>query len=344
MPMSRTLALVTSATVLMLAGCSGAGQQGTVVPAQTQSQQSAARQDVPAAAFAASLASRIPMNPSNLVIGAGKDGAKASGGLYVTQELERFVNEYALPDSANSPAACTDSVPEGATSIAVSARHTLYVPVEHFIGGFQKFPIYTFGPNCGSKGHTLIEQLGYPTDVAIDNKRGRVYVSWYALYGSTSGVIVYDKDSIYPTRLLSDSATFSEGGLAVDSLGNVFQSVGAGILEFPGGRQKGSSVISGIGAFGLEIDRKDNLIASEFTSIDVYAPPYTGAPTLTIPTKGTTFFVKLDAANQNLYVSDYTNGSVDVYAYPSGAYEYSITNGLTQAKIVYGIAVDPPSI
>jgi hypothetical protein len=350
MPMSRTLhfTLVTSVTVLILAGCSGAGQQNGAVPAQTQSQESAVRQNVSPTALAASLASKIPMKPADLVIGEGKGNAKTSVGLYVTQALERFVNEYALPNNENSPAMCADRIPRGAVSVAVSAKHTLYVPVEHFIGGFEKFPIYTFGPNCATQGHTLVESFGYPTDVAIDNKNGRVYVSWYALYGSTSGLIEYDKGAIYPTRLLNDSANFSEGGLAVDSSGNVFQSVGAGVLEFPGGRQNGSAVLDLQGvsyAFGLEIDRNNNLIVSDTGNgdIDVYAPPYNAAPTLTIPTKGSTFFVKLDAANSNLYASDFTNGSVDVYAYPSCTYEYSITNGLMQTEYVYGVAVDPPT-
>lgn len=350
MPKSRTLhfALVTSATVLVLGGCSGAGQQSTVIPGQTQSQQSAARQDVPAAAFAASLALRIPKQPADLVIGAGQDGKKAAGGLYVSQLEEHFVNEYALPDSTNSPPACTDHLPIGAVGIAVSARHTLYVPVQHFIGGYETFPIDTFGPNCGSKGHTLFEKFGYPTDVAIDNKHGRVYVTWY--HGNGGGIIVYDKGAIYPTRLLSNSAIIGSSGVAVDSLGNVFLAGGSsqGVVEFLGGRQKGSIVLRGLettSPTGLEMDHDNNLVAADpgNGSIDVFAPPYNGRPTLTISTKGETFYVKLDAANRNLYASDYANGSVDVYAYPSGTYEYSITNGLMQTEYVYGLAVDPPS-
>ena len=52
---------------------------------------------------------------------------------------------------------------------------------------------------------------------------------------------------------------------------------------------------------------------------------------------------KLDAANKNLYVSDRTNGTVDVYSYPAGKYEYSISNGLSASDDPTGVAGDPAS-
>ncbi|MEO6989945.1 MAG: hypothetical protein ABI346_05890 [Candidatus Baltobacteraceae bacterium] len=36
-----------------------------------------------------------------------------------------------------------------------------------------------------------------------------------------------------------------------------------------------------------------------------------------------------------------TNGAVDVYKYPSGTYQYNVTNGLSSANNVEGVAVDP---
>jgi hypothetical protein len=335
MQMKRTLrfAVCASATVIGLAGCGATGQPSAVVPGQAPVGSSAVGQSV----------------LGNALGGLPAITANASGGLYVAQVLGTAINEYALPDENNLAAKCAERA-KIAVAMAVSARHILYVAEQRFIGGYQTFPIETFGPNCGAKGITLLESFGYPTSVAIDNKSGRVYVAWYALAGTGGGVIVYDKDKRYPTRLLSNSTIIGNGGVAVDSSGNVLWSGYAptSIAEFPHGQQKGSAVITNPGfsyPYSLELDRNDNLVASDTGSgtIDVFAPPYTGTPTLTIPTKGYTLSVKLDAANQNLYASDFTNGSVDVYAYPSGTFEYSITTGLVQSNYVYGVAVDPPT-
>ncbi len=357
-PRSLGFALSASAIVALLVGCSGAGQQNPALPSQTQAQPSSAGQGVlPGASPTITAALRRPP-ATDLVIGAGQDSASRVGGLYVGQESSLFVNEYALPNTKNAPARCTDPLQGpygGAVGMTLSAGGVLYVvspnsKVGRF--GYNQYPIDTFGPNCGARGPTLHESFGIPTDVAVDNKSGRVYVTWYPPTGSGGGgIIVYDRGSIYPTRLLANSAIIGSSGVAVDSLGNVFlsgQNTATNIVEFPGGRQNGSTVLSPPGLnypFGLEFDRNNNLIVSNLgnNTITVYAPPYSAAPTLTIPAKGFTFHCKLDKPNVNLYCSDYTNSSVDVYAYPSGTYEYSITNGLKQANVVFGIAVDPPS-
>ncbi len=339
-PRLLSFALSGCTTVALLVGCSGDGQQNPALPSQTQAQPSSADQGVPLGA-----SPKITITAARV------------GGLYAAQALSLSVNEYALPNTKNAPPRCTDSG-KYVVAMAVGARGVLYVVSQQAkIGryGYNEWPIDTFGPSCGVRGPTLHESFGLPSDVAVDSKSGRVYVAWYPTSGSAGGgIIVYDKGAIYPTRLLANSAVTvsGNGGVAVDSAGNVFLSVsGSNIVEFPGGQQNGSTVLSPPGLnfpSGLEFDLKDNLIVTNYSNsgspiISVYAPPYNAAPTLTIAEKGASLFVKLDYTNTNLYASDYTNGSVDVYAYPSGSYEYSITNGLTQANFSTGIAVDPPS-
>lgn len=57
----------------------------------------------------------------------------------------------------------------------------------------------------------------------------------------------------------------------------------------------------------------------------------------------TCLYSALDASNTNLYVSDQTKNSVDVYAYATGKFKYRITSGFSRSGSVSGVAVDPPS-
>lgn len=45
--------------------------------------------------------------------------------------------------------------------------------------------------------------------------------------------------------------------------------------------------------------------------------------------------------NTLLYVSGVANGAIDVYSYPTGKYQYSVTNGLGSTLNVEGVALDP---
>ncbi len=346
-PRSLGFALSASATVAMLAGCSGVGQQTPSVPDQTQSQQSVARQGVNAAMPAASTLANISPPDADLSVGAGQNSATVPGGLYVAQGAARtapVIREYALPDNKNGPPKCKDILPtSGVFGIGVNARHVLYVPVATF-GKPSK--ILTFGPNCGKAGRTLDGLNDTVIDVAFDNTNDTVYVAT-----DTGSIDVYEKEATLPTRTLHNDQLVSSPGVAVDSHGNVFQSghKSANVVEYFQGKQQGNKVLPLTGLnrpYGLEFDVKGNLIVIDDSSgILVYAAPFNGPPIHTIRTKGSPVYGKLDFANRNLYVSDSSFGEnhpVDVYAYPSGTFEYSITNGLTK-YFSTGIAVDPAS-
>jgi hypothetical protein len=206
--------------------------------------------------------------------------------------------------------------------------------------------ILTFGANCGPPGPTLSDPNGQPSDVAFDNKKDNIV---YVSDTKTNGIDVYEKGATSPTRTLYNSAITGAFGVAVDGEGNVYQAGAnsAKIVEFPHGKQSGSAVLSVTGLsrpIGLEFDVKGNLLVIDYNvGVLVYTPPFNGAPARTISTKGSSAFGKLDKTNQNVYVGDLQSGSADVYAYPSGTYEYSITKGLKRKNSVEGIAVDPPS-
>ena len=77
-------------------------------------------------------------------------------------------------------------------------------------------------------------------------------------------------------------------------------------------------------------DKKDNLIVTDDSNqtLNVYAPPYTGKPKV-YQLKGSSPQCTLNKAQTNVACGDKTNSSVDVYAYPSGKYQYSFNKGLS---------------
>lgn len=211
-----------------------------LVPDQTQSQQSSARQSVNAAVAAAPTLTDIRTPGADPSGGAGQDSATVPGGLYVAQVQAHSVNEYALPDNKNGPPKCKDILPAyGVYGIGVNARHVLYVPLVGTFG--QPHKILTFGPNCGKAGPTLDDPNGSPIDVAFDNTNDTVYVADI----DTRGIDVYEKGATSPTRTLHNDQLVSSPGVAVDSHGNVFQSGhdSANIVEYFGGKQQGNKIL-----------------------------------------------------------------------------------------------------
>ena len=306
-----TFALAASIVLTALAGCGGSAQ------------------------MAPSPSGQVPGITSQSVRQAQAQGeAKAPGGLYVEQSTDALP-EYSLPDKKNLAPRCSDSTKGGTNGIAVDEHRILYVPYNvNSAHGVQ-----TFGPDCGAAGPTLIDPDADVGDVAIDNKKNTVYVSNL----STGNIDVFANGATMPTGSLSNSQYRGNGfGVAVDRFGNVFNS-GSTIVEFPHGQNQGSKALALSGLVqpqGLSFDNNGNLLVTNEYNIAIYAPPYSGAPKQTITTQPFCTYSALDRKNKNLYVSEQTNNAVDVYAYPSGKFEYSIT---IQQRYVQGIALDPTS-
>jgi hypothetical protein len=89
-------------------------------------------------------------------------------------------------------------------------------------------------------------------------------------------------------------------------------------------------------------DSANNLIIADWlrNTIDEFTPPYTGSPT-TAPLMGMSIWCKLNHSQSHLYCGDAGNGSIDVYAYPGNAYDYSYTAGLSANALVTGVAPAP---
>jgi hypothetical protein len=317
MPIScRSYILTAAALLIPLAGCSSSGSRGDLTPTGGLS----SLETQPGAAFRAA-----------------QGDAKAPGGLYIGEFDAGTVAEYSVPDKKNLGPRCSD-IPDrysGVAGIAVDAHRLLYVPYNDN----ATHDVATFGPNCGTRGPTLVDPYGDVGSVAIDNKKNTVYVG----NENTGNIEVYANGATTPTGELN-LYHGSGFGLAVNGSGDVFDS-GNPIIEFPHGQNnRGKQLsLSGLqGPIGLSFDRDDNLLVSNEYNIAIYAPPYNGAPKQTITTQPFCLYSAVDAKNEHLYVSEQTNNAVDVYAYPSGKFEYSITAGI-QSRSVDGVALDPPS-
>jgi hypothetical protein len=327
---SATHALAASAALILLAACSGANSPAAPTPLGY----------TPTSAQVAGQAGQIRPAPAAEASVGARFSARKPGGLYVAQQGDYAAYEFALPNKLNDPPKCSITLPNyGADGIGVNAKRILYVPM------LTTNTILTFKPSCGAAGPTLNDPSGQPIDVAFDNTNNIVYVDDY----STNHIDVYEGGATSPTRTLSNPAVNTTEGIAVDAQGDVFQSsfgsVTPSIVEYPGGQQTGNKVLPITGLSlpaGLEFDRKGNLIViDEANGILIYAPPLNGAPKKTITPQGGATYGALDAANRHLYVTDISQHSVDVYAYPSVKYKYTITNGL--GRLVSGVAVDPPA-
>jgi hypothetical protein len=329
-PTPVSFALGAAAAVALLAGCSSSSVPSTVANAPGgvgTTQQSRVRHFTVVSAIPKGF---VGVRHGTLRFYAGKD-TFIKGGVYAGQFASAAINEYGLPNKHNKAPRCTDGPASAVNGLGFdSATRTMWDPD----GGSRS--LIPFAANCGGAGTAIAENNGQPSDIAVDGN------TIYVADNSLNTIDVYTGGSY--TGALSNSACGGGGfGDAVDQH-NVFQACTTGqIIEYTGGTGSGTQLsLTGLGApIGMTFDRHHNLIVVDLaTGILVYKPPYSGSPSSTGSVVGSSTYTQINAANTDLYVGDYVNGTVDVYSYPSLAYEYSISNGLSASGTVEGIAVD----
>jgi len=206
-----------------------------------------------------------------------------------------------------------------------------------------------YAPKCGAAKLTIPDPTGEPADVAFD-RLGHVYIMNLNNKSGLPTVNVYTTSGKH-VRTLSNSSFSVPMGVESDTKGNVFVSnlthSNQGIVvEFAQGKMPGKQLagvtlgLPGVPAF----DSKDNLVIGdwEHLTINVFAPPYDSAPK-TYTMMGASIWCPLDRQERHIYCGDGANGSVDVYAYPSGTYLYSDTADLSPSGLVTGVAPAPPA-
>jgi hypothetical protein len=250
---------------------------------------------------------------------------------------KRKTNRQNRPPAVCEPASSTNG-------IRIDRNGNLWVP------DGRANTVTEYAPNCGTAQLTIPDTTGEPADVAFD-RRGDVYVLNLNDVSGPPTVEVYDTSGNH-LRTLSDPSFGVLFGVESDRAGDVFVSnlttsnVG-NVVEFPGGKMPGTALkgvrlgLPGAPAF----DGKSNLIISDWFNgtIDVFAPPYDGAPD-TSPLMGAAIWCPLGHAKKRIFCGDAENGSIDVYAYPGGTYLYSYTASLSPSALVTGVAPDPPAL
>jgi hypothetical protein len=217
--------------------------------------------------------------------------------------------------------------------------------------------VATYGANCGVAEARYLEDKGGPQDPVVDgailyltnlgpNTKGPAKIFVY----STVPVRMGDQR---PSRELSYPTAHTGIGVAVDSHHNLFWSAASQnfndgfVIEFVNGQMPGKLLpATKLGTDfpgGVMVDHADNLllIDQNTSSVLVFAPPYTNRPFKTISLKGQALYCALGVSQGRLYCMDVEYGSVDVYTYPGGDYDYSYNNGM-EAQSAIGIAIQAP--
>jgi len=368
-------ALSAAATLALLAGCSGGGSSVPAIPATHPgaASQSISRSFMPHFKLIDALGGRLqaPSNSLRFDNPEPFDPTAPANGLYGANygnaggnQLGGYFNLYKLPGSAGSKPLCKGGLNKVAeiNGIGADSTGTLWVPglvPTNLLKGI----VLTFTKNtCTKLATKLTESTGEPADIAFTTTGTRYVMDIVIFPAMTNGQIeVYPKGKTMPTRTLQLPGELigtgtSQGlglGVATDSHNNVYATylntnMGTDITKFAGGLGSGKILQNSNGVFyeGMTFDGNGNLVVAADSSggatIDIFTPPFTGSPT-TFPAQGSVVDLKLDPAGANLYVGDATNNTVDVYKYPSGAYEYSIvvTTVPPNGAVVEGVAVYP---
>jgi hypothetical protein len=369
------LALGAAATLALLAGCSGGGSSVPAIPANPGAAgQSVSRSVMPHFKQIDALGGRLqapsttlrfynpapvdPFVPTHVVYGANYGNA---GG----NQLGGYFNMYKLPGSSTSTPKCKNGglnkVAE-INGISADSTGTLWVP-GLVPSNLNDGIVLTFTKNtCKLATTKFTETTGEPADIAFATTGTNYVMDIVNFPAMTNGQIeVYPAGDTSPTSTLQLPGELigtgtSQGlglGIATDKRNNVYATYintnsGTDITVFKNGLGSGKILQNANGTFyeGMTFDSAGNLVVASDSSaggaIDVFKPPFTGAPT-SFAAQGSVVDLKLDPAGTNLYVGDATNNTIDVYTYPAGTYEYSIvvTTVAPTAAIVEGVAVDP---
>lgn len=299
------------------------------------------------------------IGPQSLAMrGAVAPLAKAAHGVYVvtgTPSGQYVINEYALNDSGNGAPIC--SINAGTSifpgDLATDKKGNLWVPTIATPSISSVWEVVEYAPGCGAPGKALADSgVGQPSGVAFDSK-GNTYVA-NEVNGSfgPGNVAVYRPGKTAPSKILTSPLIGAfVSAIAIDAADDVYvscdtSSLRTQVVEFKNGKGTGTAVnVSGFSVIsGITFDKHQNMILTDYSLVqdEVYAPPYSGAPTATIPlaSGSSPLFSKLNKSNNVLYVTGTTG--LNVYSYPAGTFKYAVTNGIGRGG-AGGLAIDPAS-
>jgi hypothetical protein len=265
-------------------------------------------------------------------------GAAARAGVFVTQangSTDGMVFGFKAPNKTGQPPVCSiGSQNFDDTQIAADLAGNLYLP------NVETSVIGVYSPNCGQLVRGIADPYGSAVDVAVHGN------TIFAAGGQTVAVCTTSGCA----SSLTDPSIFQLETTAVDSKGNVWasyynQTGAVELIVWPHGKMPGrvaSGYVNANTPGDLIFDKNDTLVSiqTRFSHAYVYhcnaaTAACTNAAIFTL--HGTSLFGALDARNTNVQITDYGDGAVDVYAYPSFTYEYSYSRGFMPNYSVQGI-------
>ena len=232
--------------------------------------------------------------------------------------------------------------------IGTDSSGTLWVPTNIFSGSRYGSYIFSYAPNCGAQGTTLSAPSGsQPVGIAFASDATKYGLMLYQ-YGNRSHITFGASVAIYPTGATSPTAELTDprlngnyyvGGMGIDAVGKIYVSCCAGtkpkhpvfVIVFKSGQasqQRGRKIPLSQMQFpgSVTFDRSQNMLITDIntSTLKIYAPPYSGSPA-TYPLQGNSPQCALSRHEDLLACGDYDNQDVDIYAYPSVTYQYSLS-------------------
>jgi hypothetical protein len=273
------------------------------------------------------------------------------GFVYVSQFNLTIVNEYAKNDKQNGPPICQITGQPFVNGIGVDSGRNLWVPQ----GGQLTGVTTEFAPNCGSALLQIHDKDGQPAAIAFDSKANVYVLNILGRNVFPGNIDVYAPGATKPTRVLRDSNALEPFDEVIDAHDNLYMvyndpTTNKGhVIEFARGRNPASPLPMTIGfPGGLAIDSADNLLVvdQDAVNVAVYAPPYTNPAIATFSLQADSIPCRFDRSGKQLYCSDFTNGTVDVYNYSASnpgatSYAYSFNNGIQPGSANAGVALSP---
>lgn len=240
-------------------------------------------------------------------------------------------------------------------AIGTDKDGTLWVPA----WAYQSW-IYSYDRNCGGPVTTLSTlPLSEASGIAFGPDGTKFGLMTYLNPSNTVSFV-----SVYPTGATSPMAELNDprltqaepaGGVGVDSAGHVYVTC-CGILSGPpihfaikftgkGSQNSGKQIVlkqTTTPGGSVTFDRANNMIVPDNggASLNVYAPPYTGKPTVH-SLKGTPFQCALSPKQSTIACTNLTDNTVDLYTYPSMSYQYSLKATDYPSVQVAGVAFGP---
>jgi WD40 repeat protein len=198
---------------------------------------------------------------------------------------------------------------------------------------------------------SITDTDGQPSAFAFDHGRSFYVLNAVVNKGTGASIDVYPAKNRRPRALHERNAKMGVD-LVLDSHQNVYMSWIDGnnighIDEFVDGRNPAVTLPMSLGFVGgVAFDNNGKLLVVDqgASVVDVFNNPQRDKkPSSTIALKSPSLQCTFNKPFEQLFCTDYTVGSVDVYDYTAGkaSYDYSWTNGLDPKEMLQGIAIFP---